>query len=161
MNAEMIIKFAPWIVGVLSLAGIFTIIFRKIQVLLKLPASAPDGQAPAFFLKVLAQKIFIRFKGLRYSSYQPALLSWFEKFLRKLRLSILRTDALFVKLIGSSREKSQIWTVRSRAWMEQHRLKKIQKLQVLEKLDQAEILETIQKAKQDAINVPENESTQN
>jgi tetratricopeptide (TPR) repeat protein len=89
---------------------------------------------------------------LRYSSYQPALAAWFEKTLRKLRLLLLKIDNVFLRMIGSSREKTQIWTVRSRAWMEQHRLKKIKKLEVLEKLDQAEIIETIQKAKEDVKN---------
>lgn len=149
MNLSIIIKFAPWVVAALSLFGIGIIVLRKIPVLLKLPTTPPDGQKPTFFLKVLFQKIGLRIKGLRYSSYQPALSSWFEKTLRKLRLSILKIDNIFVGLIDRSREKSQIWTVRSRAWMEQHRLKKIQKLQVLEKLDQAEIMETIQKAKKE------------
>ncbi len=143
----MILNILPWIIAGLSLGGIVFIVAKKIPVLLKLPSNAPDGQAPVFFAKALAQKIGIRIKGLRYSSYQPLFLAWVEKTLRKFRLLILKTDSIFVKLIGHSREKTQIWTVRSRAWMEQHRLKKIQKLQVLEKLDQAELMETIQKAK--------------
>jgi len=143
----MILNVLPWIIAGLSLGGIVFIVARKIPVLLKLPANAPDGQVPVFFAKALAQKAGIKIKGLRYSGYQPALLAWVEKTLRKVRLWILKIDSIFVKLIGHSREKTQIWTVRSRAWMEQHRLKKIQKLQVLEKLDQVELMETIQKAK--------------
>lgn len=141
----------------MSFLGVGIIIFRKIPILLKLPITPPDGQKPTFFLKVLFQKFSLRLKGLRYSSYQPVLSAWSEKTLRKLRLVILKIDNIFVGLIGRSREKSQIWTVRSRAWMEQHRLKKIQKLQVLEKLDQAEIMETIQKAKKEVKEEEENQ----
>ncbi len=143
----MLLNILPWIIAGLSLGGIIFIVAKKIPILLKLPVNAPDGQIPVFFAKALARKAGIRIKGLRYSSYQPAFLAWVEKTLRKFRLGILRIDSIFVKLIGHSREKTQIWTVRSRAWMEQHRLKKIQKLQVLEKLDQVELMETIQKAK--------------
>jgi len=149
---NLILNFAPWVVAALSLAGVAVIILKKIPVLLKLPVKPPDGQPPSFLLKSLAQKIILRLRGLRFSSYLPAISAWFEKTLRKLRLLLLKIDNVFVKLIGSSREKTQIWTVRSRAWMEQHRLKKIKKLEVLEKLDQAEIIETIQKAKEDVKN---------
>jgi len=143
------LKIIPWVVAGLSLASIAFIVFKKIPVLLKLPAAPPEGQEQVFGLRAVLVKIGTRLRGLRYSSYQPALVSWLEKVLRRLRLLVLKIDSVFVSWIGQSREKSQIWTVRSRAWMEQHRLKKIQKLQVLEKLDQAEILETIQKAKED------------
>jgi len=145
----IIIKFVPWFIMALSVGAIAVIIGRKVPVLLKLPASPPEGQPQVFLLKKIFEKIILRLRGLRFSSYLPALASWAEKTLRKIRVVILKTDNLFVHLIGRSREKTQVWTVRSRAWMEQHRLKKIQKLQVLEKLDQAEILETIQKAKEE------------
>lgn len=145
----IIINFAPWVLAGLSLAGLVAIILRKIPVLLKLPEVPQDGQPQQFLVNDLFQKIILRLRGLRYSSVQPAIVNSIEKTLRKLRLLLLKIDNLFVNLIGRSREKSQIWTVRSRAWMEQHRLKKIQKLQVLEKLDQAEIIETIQKAKEE------------
>ncbi|OIO47618.1 MAG: hypothetical protein AUJ32_02450 [Parcubacteria group bacterium CG1_02_40_82] len=149
---NLILYIAPWVVAGLSLVGVAVIIFRKIPLLLKLPAKPQEGQEQVYLLKALFQRIILRLRGLRYSHYQPALAAWFEKTLRKLRLSLLKIDNLFLKLIGSSREKTQIWTVRSRAWMEQHRLKKIQKLKVLEKLDQAEIFETIQKAKEEVKN---------
>jgi len=145
-----ILKFIPWMVALLSLGGIVAIVLRKIPILLKLPAAPPEGQSPRFLIRAVIQKIGTRIRGLRYSSYQPAISIWFEKVLRKIRVLILKIDNIFLRLIGATREKSQIWTVRSRAWMEQHRLKKIQKLQVLEKLDQVEILETIQKAKEEA-----------
>ena len=143
----MILNILPWIIAGLSLGGIIFIVARKIPVLLKLPAAASAGQPPAFFIKALAQKIWLRIRGLRYTSFQPALLAWLEKVLRKFRVWILRLDNVFIGLIGYLRKETQVWTVRSRVWVEQHRLKKIQKLQVLEKLDQAELLETIQKAK--------------
>jgi tetratricopeptide (TPR) repeat protein len=74
---------------------------------------------------------------------------WLEKVLRKIRVVLLKTDNLFVDLISRAREKSQVWTVRSRAWMEQHQLRKIKKLEILEKLDKAQVVETIQKAKEE------------
>lgn len=149
MSYNTILNLAPWVAAGMCLAGIAIIILRKIPVLLKLPAEPQEGQTQPFLGKILLQKILLRIRGLKYSSY-PALFSkWLEKTLRKTRVLILKIDNIFVNLIGKSREKSQIWTVRSRAWMEQHRLKKIQKLQVLEKLDQAEIIETIQKAKEE------------
>jgi len=157
---SLILNIAPWVVAGLSLVGVAVIILKKIPVLLKLPVKPPEGQEQSFLLKAVAQKIILRLKGLRYSSYQPALAAWFEKTLRKLRLLLLKIDNLFLKLIGTSREKTQIWTVRSRAWMEQHRLKKIKKLEVLEKLDQAEIIETIQKAKEDVKNGKKEKKTE-
>jgi len=149
---SLILNIVPWVVAGLSLGGVALIILKKMPLLLKLPAKPQEGQEQVFLLRAVAQRIVLRLRGLRYSSYQPALAAWFEKILRKLRLLLLKIDNVFLKMIGSSREKTQIWTVRSRAWMEQHRLKKIKKLEVLEKLDQAEIIETIQKAKEEVKN---------
>jgi tetratricopeptide (TPR) repeat protein len=148
----LILNIVPWVVAALSMAGVAIIILRKRPVLLKLPVKPSEGQEQVFIFKALSQKIVLRLRGLRYSSFGPAMVVWFEKILRKLRLLLLKIDNIFVRMIGRSREKTQILTVRSRAWMEQHRLKKIKKLEVLEKLDQAEIIETIQKAKEDVKN---------
>ena len=152
----MIFNLLPWLIAGLSLGGIVFIIARKIPVLLKLPVVPQEGQIHISAARAFFQKISLRIRGLRYSRFQPAMAAWFEKFLRKLRVVILKTDNVFLRMIGRSREKSQIWTVRSRAWMEQHKLKKIQKLQVLEKLDQAEIIENIQKAKEEVREEKEN-----
>lgn len=149
MSYNTILNLIPWTIAVLSLLGIVIIVLRKIPLLLKLPPKPQEGQTQPFLGKILLQKIVLRIRGLKYSSYLALFSKWLEKTLRKIRVLILKIDNIFVSLIGKSREKSQIWTVRSRAWMEQHRLKKIQKLQVLEKLDQAEIIETIQKAKEE------------
>jgi tetratricopeptide (TPR) repeat protein len=148
----LVLNIVPWVVAALSLAGVAAIVLRKRPVLLKLPVRPPEGQEQVFLLRAVAQRFVLRLRGLRYSSFGPAMAAWFEKILRKLRLLLLKIDNVFLRMIGSSREKTQIWTVRSRAWMEQHRLKKIKKLEVLEKLDQAEIIETIQKAKEDVKN---------
>ncbi|OGZ34090.1 MAG: hypothetical protein A2Y98_03395 [Candidatus Portnoybacteria bacterium RBG_19FT_COMBO_36_7] len=148
----LILNIAPWVMAGLSITSITFIFLRKRSLLLKLPARPPEGQEHVSIFKALIQKIIIRMKGLRYFSYQPAMAAWFEKILRKIRVLLLKIDNVFLRMIGASREKTQIWTVRSRAWMEQHRLKKIKKLEVLEKLDQAEIIETIQKAKEEVKN---------
>jgi len=142
----MILNFTPWIIIIASFIGIVIIVLRKIPVLLKLPFNPPEEAIS----HSLPEKLKIRLKGLKYSSYQPMIADWLEKNLRKLRILILKIDNIFISLIGIVRERSQIWRVRSRAWMEQHQLKKIQKLKILEKLDKAEVLESIQKLKEEA-----------
>jgi len=58
-------------------------------------------------------------------------------------------DNFFVKWIKSSREKSEVWTVRSRAFLEHRRIKRREKAQLLEKLDKAEVSETLEKITQE------------
>ncbi|MBI4708704.1 MAG: tetratricopeptide repeat protein [Candidatus Portnoybacteria bacterium] len=151
MNLNLILTYTPWVVLAICFVGMVVIVLRKMQLLLKLPEKPQEANISS----PLLEKFKIKIRGVKYSSFQPAVSGWLEKLLRKLRLSILKIDNFFVFLIERLREKSQVWTVRSRAWMEQHRLKKIQKLQVLEKLDQAQILESIQKAKEE-VKVEEN-----
>jgi len=146
----IILNLLPWIVLGISVIGIIVIILRKIQVLLKLPVkSAIEHLSPS-----VGEKIKIKIEGLRYSSLQPAIATWLEKTLRKLRVTLLKLDNVFLNLIERAREKSQILKARSRAWVEHHRLKKIEKLQMLEKLDQAEVSETIEKAKKESKKEP-------
>lgn len=140
----MILNLMPWVALAIGLAGVIIIIFRKMPVLLKLPPKPENADAPSIFARIK-----LRVKSLKYSGYQPILSTWVEKILRRLRLIILKIDNFFLVSIHKAREKSQVWTIRSRAWMEQHRLRKIEKLKILEKLDKAEVLETIQKAKEE------------
>ncbi len=123
-------------VGVL---GIFWLIVRKIPTLAKLQEFQVLPQAS------FGERVKQRLAGIKYSTYRPLILDWLEKNLRKLRLLILKIDDLFVGLIKRSRERSQVWQIRSSAWMEHMRLKKKEKLQVLESLDKAEVSAAIQK----------------
>ncbi len=126
-----------------GLAGIVFIVIRKIPILVKLQeiqSASPIG---------LGEKIKIGFKTLKYSTYRPLVLGWVEKNLRKLRLLILKIDNFFIGLINQSRERSQVWQIRSRAWIEHRRLKKKEKLQVLETLDKVEVSESLEKINQE------------
>jgi len=92
----------------------------------------------------LGEEIKARIRGIKYSNFLPMALTQLEKNLRRLRLFVLRIDNLFVALIKKSRDHSDVWTIRSRAWMEHRRLKKKEKIQLLEQLDKVEVSQTIQ-----------------
>lgn len=142
---SLILNLIPWIIIAGSALGVILIILRKVPVLLKLPEKPEADQiSPSIF-----ERIKIGWQKFRHSSLQPALTSWLEKTLRKFRLMILKIDRIFVGQIEKAREQSQTMKARSRAWVEQHRLKKIEKIQVLEKLDQAQVIESIEKAKKE------------
>lgn len=126
-----------------GLAGIFFIIIKKIPTLVKLQGIET---APA---AGVGERVKLRLKGLRYSTYRPLVLESLEKNLRRFRVFILKIDNLFINLIKRARERSQVWQIRSRAWMEHSRLKKKEKLQVLETLDKAEVSETLEKIKEE------------
>lgn len=129
---------------VLGLAGILFLAVKKIPLLAKLPVESGT------VVKNPEDGLFKnRFNEIKYSSWRPALLVWVEKNLRKFRLFILKLDNLFVDWIKSYRERSEIWTVRSRAWMEHSRIKRKEKAQVLEKLDKVEVSETMEKIKKE------------
>ena len=145
---------SPWltfalILIVLGLAGILTVIYKKIPTLLNLSNETIKSQAgnEKFNLKKEIKK---RLEAIKYSSYQPKVLDWLEKILRKTRVLILKIDNLFINWIARAREKSQVWTIRSRAWMEHRRLKKKEKTQILEHLDKVEISQEMEKMKQEA-----------
>ncbi|TSC53511.1 MAG: Uncharacterized protein LiPW39_231 [Parcubacteria group bacterium LiPW_39] len=120
-------------------------VVRKIPTLAKL--SPPTQNAPAISWR---EKFRFHLREIKYSTYRPLILSWLEKVLRKLRLLILKTDNLFINWIKFARSKSEVWTIRSRAWMEHRRLKKKAKAQVLEKLDKVELSQTLEKIKLEA-----------
>jgi len=123
-----------------GLAGIFTIVLRKIPTLVKLS----NGIKPALSTTI-KEEVATRLKGLKYSSFLPAFLSGLEKGLRKLRVFILKMDNLFIGLIKGARERSEKWTIRSHAWMEHRLLRKKEKTQVLQELDKVEISEKLEK----------------
>ncbi len=123
--------------------GVSFMIARKIPTLVKIE------EFPFLLQTSLAEGIKNKIKALRYSTYRPLVLESLEKSLRKFRVFILKIDNLFIGLIKRSREKSQVWKIRSSAWSEHRRLKKREKLQVLEKLDKVEVSETLEKIKQE------------
>jgi len=122
-----------------GLLGVILMIARKVPLLVKLGdvTSAPSVS--------LGERFKNRLKGIKYSTYRPLTLDWFEKSLRKFRVLILKMDNLFINLIKKSRERSQVWKIRSGAWMEHTRLKKKEKLQVLETLDKVQISQELEK----------------
>jgi len=126
-----------------GLVGIFFMVMKKIPTLIKLQEIQVAPQMG------LGERLKARLKGIRYSTYRPKVLEWLEKNLRKFRLLILKIDNLFVDLIKRSRERSQVWQIRSGAWREYMHLKKKEKLQVLETLDKAEVSETLEKINQE------------
>lgn len=127
-----------------GLVGIITIIMRRVPTLAKLsqePQSSLNGK--------IGEEIRVRLRGIKYSNFLPLALGQLEKNLRKFRLFILKIDNLFVDWIKKSRDKSIVWTIRSRAWMEHRRLKKKEETQLLEKLDKVEVSQTIKKIEQE------------
>jgi len=118
-------------------------VMKKIPTLIKLQEIQVAPQIS------LGERLRARIKGIRYSTYRPKVLEWLEKNLRKFRLLILKIDNLFVDLIKRSRERSQVWQIRSGAWREYMHLKKKEKLRVLETLDKAEVSETLEKINQE------------
>jgi tetratricopeptide (TPR) repeat protein len=129
-----------------GLAGVFVLLFKKISTLVKLsqeikPEVSLNGK--------IKEEIKTRISGIKYSSILPEALNWLEKGLRKIRLVILKIDNLFTSWIKNSRKKSETMTIRSRAWMEHHRLRKKEKAQLLEKLDKAEVSENLAKIHQE------------
>jgi len=144
---------SPWLIFGLILvisgiAGIFTIAYKKIPTLLNLPADSPHSGI--FGEKIdLKDEVKKRLEMIKYLSYQPKVLQWLEKILRKTRVLILKMDNLFIAWIGRARNESQVWTIRSRAWMEHRRLMKKEKTQMLENLDKVEIFQELEKMKQE------------
>lgn len=120
--------------------GLAVIIFRKVSTLAKLPFV----EQPSLNGKI-SEEIKTRFSEIKYSNFLPLLLGEVEKSLRKFRLFVLKLDNLFISLIKHARDKSDVLTIRSRAWMEHRRLKKKEDMQMLEKLDKVEVSEGLEK----------------
>jgi len=139
-----------WLIIVGSIlcgGGVLGILFLVIR---KMPTLAKLAEMPQ---PVIKEKFFENFKmklkEVKYSTYPPLILGWLEKNLRKSHLLILKMDNFFVKWIKSSREKSEVWTVRSKAFLEHRRIKRREKAQLLEKLDKVEVSETLEKITQE------------
>lgn len=132
------------ILAVVGIGGILMLVIKKIPVLLKLPTEyAPLPE------QGLKHELKDSLKQIKYSTYRPLLLSLLEKNLRRFRLLILKIDNVFAEWIKKSRHRSDVWTIRSKAWIEHRRLKKKEKAQILEKLDKLEVSQTIEKIKQE------------
>lgn len=133
------------IFAALGLGGLAIVGGRKIPLLVKLSATTPPTLPGEGFL----ESVKLRISGLKYSSFLPSLLGRLEKNLRKLRIVILKIDNLATDMIKRARDKSDVWTVRSHAWVEHRKLKKKEKTHLLEKLDKMEVSETLQKISQE------------
>lgn len=107
---------------IVSSAGILFIIFRQISKLRQLPAQ-PEIILPP---QPLSKRLLL-LKNAHVLSYALNLISVLEKILRKLRVVFLKIDNVAIYLIQKAKEKSQVLTVRSRAWMEQRLYKKSEK----------------------------------
>ena len=129
-----------------GILGILFLIARKMPTLAKLSEMPQPVIKEKFF-----ENFTMRLKEIKYSTYRPLILGWLEKNLRKFHLLILKMDNFFVKWIKSSRERSEIWTVRSRAFLEHRRIKRREKAQLLEKLDKVEVSETLEKITQEVV----------
>ena len=117
---------------ILSLAGLAYIVSRKIPILMKLPLEPDSG------IIVQKQKITIAEKAvdfvkekIAHPNYLLVALGWLEKSLRKTRILFLKIDRYFISLISKSREKSREVAVKSKGWISQRRMKKIERLKML------------------------------
>ncbi len=142
--------YIPQVIIVLAGFGLGYVFFKKIPVILELPKE-PETILPKERLHkkavTAARDIFL---AARHRLWGPILLSWFEKRLRQLRIGFMKIDNLIISIINRSHDKSQTWKVRTKAWGEQRRLQKMEKLKVLEKLDKVEFLEMLGESQNEA-----------
>lgn len=129
-----------WVLFIGGVIGLATIVLRKVSSLAKLPFVAQ----PSLNGKI-SEGIKTSLSEIKYSNFLPRVLSEVEKGLRKFRLFVLKLDNLFVAWIKQARDKSDVLTIRSRAWMEHRRLKKKEETQLLEELDKVEVSESLEK----------------
>jgi len=120
--------FIPYLIIILSLIGLACIIYRKIPTLIKLPLEPAENGAPDVSLREKTVNII---KALAHPNYWLVFLGWLEKSLRKIRILFLKLDNFFISLIAKSREKSHEMAIKSREWMSERRMKKIDKLKML------------------------------
>lgn len=141
--------YIPHAVIVVSSLGILYILNKKLEVILTLPKK-PEQIIPA---QTILKNWLLKLKDLalsfRYRSWGPVVLSWIEKRLRGLRILFLKTDNFIGTVIDKSKDRGQAWKVRSKAWSEQKRTEKLDKLKVLEKLDRVEFLEMIEEGNEE------------
>lgn len=119
--------FIPYLLIIFSLAGIGFIVFKKIPLLVKLPAE-PETVLPRQSLK---EKLFNQLKEVSRLNYWLIFLNWAEKTLKKIRILFLKLDNLVILLIAKLREISHNFTIKSKTWMSEKRMRKIEKLRLL------------------------------
>ena len=103
--------FIPYLLIIFSLAGIGFIVFKKIPLLVKLPAE-PEAVLPRQSLK---EKLFNQLKEVSRLNYWLIFLNWAEKTLKKIRILFLKLDNLVILLIAKLREISHNFTIKSKA----------------------------------------------
>lgn len=107
---------------ILCLAGLFILILRKIPALVRLPES-PEKEL--FKKGPFWQEFFAKTKNIKYSHWRGLLFNLLEKAWRKVKILILKLDNFTARRIEKTREKAQIMKVRSRAWFEEIKVKKL------------------------------------
>ena len=136
--------FIPHSVILLSVLGMAFIVYKKIGAILQFPQKPEQIIPEEKLVRQSWEKIKELTLALKRKSWGPALLSWFEKRLRQLRIVFLKIDNLIQKVLERAKDKSQTWSVRSRAWSEKKRLDKLDRIKVLEKRDKIEFMEMIE-----------------
>lgn len=118
----------PYLIIILSLAGLAFIVYRKIPTLIKLPAEPDENSLPGVPLR---EKTVNLIKTIAHPNFWLVFLGWLEKTLRKTRILFLKLDNFFISLIAKSREKSHEMAIKSKEWMSESRMKKIGKLKMM------------------------------
>lgn len=119
-----------YLLMLLALIGIAAIVIRKIPVLTKLPLE-PEGES----LPKTQNAAVGLFRGVTARPHHWLMFfGWTEKLLRRARILFSKIDSLFVSLIAKSRNKSQELAVKSREWVSEKRMKKIEKLKLVARL---------------------------
>jgi tetratricopeptide (TPR) repeat protein len=117
----------------LAILGIVIVVIRKIPVLTKLPAEPAEGEEKSSLKPQNGAASLLKGVAAR-PHHWLMFFGWTEKALRKTRLLFLKIDSFFVSLIAKSRNKSQELAVKSREWVSEKRMKKIEKLKLVAKL---------------------------
>jgi len=118
----------PYLIIILSLAGIIYIVFKKVPILVKLPQE-PDASLPQISWR--AKTLDMIKDQIAHPNYWLAFLGGLEKTLRKIRIIFLKLDTFFISLIAKSRERSKDLTLKSKSWMSERRMLKIERLKLL------------------------------
>jgi tetratricopeptide (TPR) repeat protein len=120
--------FIPYIIIILSLIGIIVLILKKMSILAKISNESSAAVSSAPFTEKTVNLIK---EKIAHPNYWLAFLTWFEKSLRKTRIVFLKIDSFFVASIAKSRESSKNLAEKSKAWVSERRMKRIEKLKML------------------------------
>jgi len=123
--------FIPYIIIILGLIGIIVLVLRKIPTLVKISSEASASVSSAPFTEKTVNLIKNK---IAHPNYWLAFLNWFEKSLRKTRIVFLKIDNFFVALIAKSRESSKNLAEKSKTWVSERRMSRIEKLKMLAEL---------------------------